>query len=260
MYVLITNDDGIDAPALMALKKAIDTIAESIVFAPDHNWSAAGHPKTMHKPLRVDPITLPDGSRGFTSSGAPSDCVALAMMGVLERKPDLIVSGINVGPNLGYDVFYSGTVAAAVEGVISGIPAISLSHDLTQSPEYEWPAAFAAYLVEQVAAHGMPADMFLNVNFPAIPLSEVKDIAITRLGRRVYRDELVYREDPRGRPYYWIGGEPPSGVPDKGTDIGAVMGGSISITPLHLDLTAHFFREDLRRWDLQLPDAGTAKA
>jgi len=253
MYVLITNDDGIDAPALMALKKAIDLVADSIIFAPDHNWSASGHPKTMHKPLRAAPITLSDGSQGYTSSGAPPDCVALALMGVLDRKPDLVVSGINLGPNLGYDVFYSGTVAAAVEGVISGIPAIALSHDALDKPDYEGPARFAAYLVEQVAKRGMPADMFLNVNFPAVPWSEVQDISITRLGRRVYRDELVVREDPRGRPYYWIGGEPPSGVPDKGTDIGAVMNGVISITPLHLDLTAHFFREDLRRWELQLP-------
>lgn len=253
MYVLVTNDDGIDSPALMALKRAIDEVAEGVVFAPDHNWSASGHPKTMHKPLRAGPITLPDGSRGFTSSGAPPDCVALAVMGMLERKPDLVVSGINLGANLGYDVFYSGTVAAAVEAVINGIPAISLSYDGLEWPDLAGPTRFAAYLVQKVAERRLPADLFLNVNFPQVPWDQVQDIAITRLGRRVYRDELVVRDDPRGKPYYWIGGLPPIGVPDKGTDVGALMNGCISITPLHLDLTAHFFHEDLRRWQLQLP-------
>lgn len=252
MYVLVTNDDGIDAPPLLPLKQAVDRVAETIVFAPDHNWSAAGHPKTMHKPLRADPLTLPDGSPGFSSSGAPSDCVALALLGVVERRPDLIVSGINLGPNLGYDIFYSGTVAAAVEGVINGIPAIAFSSDSFESADYTGPANFAAQLIQYVASHSLPADMFLNVNFPAIPWEEVKDVAITRLGRRVYRDELVSREDPRGRSYYWIGGKPPSGVPDVGTDIWAVANGYVSITPVYLDMTAYQFREDLRRWDIRL--------
>ena len=252
MYVLVTNDDGIDAPALLPLKQALDQVAETIVFAPDHNWSAAGHPKTMHKPLRADPVTLPDGSQGFSCSGAPSDCVALAFLGVIERKPDLIVSGINVGANLGYDIFYSGTVAAAVEGVINGMPAIALSFDSFEAVDYTGPAGFAARLVQYVARHGLPADMFLNVNFPAIPWEEVKGVAITRLGRRVYRDELVPRTDPRGRAYYWIGGKPPSGVPDRGTDIWAVINGHVSVTPVHLDMTAYHFREDLRRWNIRL--------
>jgi 5'-nucleotidase len=252
MYVLITNDDGIDAPALMPLKQAIDRVADTVVFAPDRNWSASGHPKTMHKPLRVTPVTLPDGSLGYSSTGAPPDCVALAWLGIIERKIDLVVSGINIGPNLGYDVFYSGTVAAAVEGVINGIPAVALSNDSFTVPDYEHPSAFAARLVEQVGRHGLPADTFLNVNFPAIPWEDVQGISITRLGRRVYRDELVTRDDPRGRPYHWIGGEPPGGVPDRGTDIGAVGEGYVSITPVHLDMTAYHFREDLKRWDIGL--------
>ena len=252
MYILVTNDDGIDAPPLLPLKQALDEVAETIVFAPDHNWSAAGHPKTMHKPLRADPVTLADGSQGFSSSGAPSDCVALAVLGVLERKPDLVVSGINLGPNLGYDIFYSGTVAAAVEGVIGGMPAIAFSLDSFEPVDYAGPASFAARLMQYVAKHGLPADMFLNVNFPAIPWNDVKDVVITRLGRRVYRDELVCRTDPRGRSYYWIGGKPPGGVPDRGTDIWAVANGCVSVTPVHLDMTAYHFREDLRRWNIQL--------
>jgi 5'-nucleotidase len=252
MYILVTNDDGIDSPGLMALKRSLDQVAETILFAPDHNWSAAGHPKTMHKPLRADAVTLPDGSQGFSSSGAPSDCVALALLGVMERKPDLIVSGINRGANLGYDIFYSGTVAAAVEGVINGIPAIAFSFDSLELVDYSGPADFAARLVQHVERSGLPADMFLNVNFPPVPWEEVKGVAVTRLGRRVYRDELVARTDPRGRPYYWIGGNPPSGVPDQGTDIWAVVNGNVSVTPVSLDMTAYHFREDLRRWNIQL--------
>jgi 5'-nucleotidase len=252
MYILVTNDDGIDAAALMPLQKALSEVAETVVFAPDQNWSAAGHPKTMHKPLRVDPITLPDGSHGFSCSGAPSDCVALALLGVIERKPDLIVSGINIGANLGYDTFYSGTVAAAVEGVISGIPAVAFSSDSYEMVDYSGPAQFAARLVQHVAEHRLPADLFLNVNFPALAWDEVKGVNITRLGRRVYRDELVARSDPRGRPYYWIGGNPPSGVPDSGTDIWAIANGYVSITPVSLDMTAYHFREDLGRWNIAL--------
>jgi 5'-nucleotidase len=252
VYVLVTNDDGIGAPALLPLKQALDQVAETVIFAPDHNWSAAGHPKTMHKPLRADPIQLPDGAQGFSSSGAPSDCVALAFLGVIERKPDLVVSGINLGPNLGYDIFYSGTVAAAVEGVINGMPAIALSLDSFEPVDYSGPASFAARLVQYVDQHALPADLFLNVNFPAIAWEDVKGVAITRLGRRVYRDELVSRTDPRGRSYFWIGGKPPIGVPDPGTDIQAVANGYISITPVHLDMTAYHFREELRRWNIGL--------
>jgi len=252
MYVLITNDDGIDSPALLPLKQAIDRVAETVVFAPDHNWSASGHPKTMHKPLRADQITLPDGSLGFSCSGAPPDCVALAWLGVTEHKPDLVVSGINLGSNLGYDIFYSGTVAAAVEGVVNGMAGIAFSLAAPGVPDYREIAGFAARLVQHVEKHGLPADMFLNVNFPALPWNEVKGVTITRLGRRVYRDELVSRLDPRGRSYYWIGGEPPGGVADCGTDIGAVADGYVSITPVYLDMTAHHFHQELKKWDIQL--------
>ena len=252
MYILITNDDGIDAAPLFPLKKALDRVADTIVFAPDQNWSAAGHPKTMHKPLRAGPVTLPDGSQGFSCSGAPSDCVALAWLGLIEPKPDLVVSGINLGSNLGYDIFYSGTVAAAVEGVINGIPALALSLPSFDPAECDRMADFAARLVQHVERQGLPADMFLNVNFPAALWDEVKGVAVTRLGRRVYRDELVSRTDPRGKSYYWIGGEPPSGVPDTGTDIWAVANGYVSVTPVHLDMTAYRFHEELRRWNIQL--------
>ncbi|MFQ5610524.1 MAG: 5'/3'-nucleotidase SurE [Anaerolineae bacterium] len=252
MLILVTNDDGIESPTLMPLKMALDRVAETVLFAPDHNWSTSGHSKTMHKPLRADLLTLADGSQGYVSSAPPSDCVALALLGVVDRRPDLIVSGINMGANLGYDVYYSGTVAAAVEGVISGLPGVAFSREIPADEDnIAAQAAFAARLTKMILDKGLPADTLLNVNFPPDPWHEVRGVYITRLGRRVYRDELVRREDPRGRVYYWIGGEAPLGKPDHGTDIWALQNKLISITPLHLDITTHRFREELRRWHVE---------
>lgn len=269
MLILITNDDGINAPALLPLKKALDQIADTLVFAPDHNWSASGHPKTMHKILRADPMTLPDGSSAYVSTAPPPDCVALALLGVVEQRPDVVVSGINHGANMGYDVFYSGTVAAAVEATIEGLPAIAVSqeridedmdlavsrgyHDrhLAKEIDYTPAATFCAYLTQKVMEYGLPINTLLNVNIPAIPWNDIRGIELTRLGRRVYRDELISRKDPRGRSYYWIGGLPPDGVADHGTDIWAMTNNLISITPLNLDLTDHHMLEDLKRWKLE---------
>ncbi len=274
MLILVTNDDGIDAPALFPLKKALDSIAETLVFAPDHNWSASGHPKTMHKPLRADPITLPDGSAAFISSAPPPDCVALAMLGVADRRPDMVVSGINHGANLGTDVFYSGTVAAAVEAVIEGLPALAISRDYKEeeedpleiSPGYAVTAvdiersgdinftpmaAFCARLAQKVLEHKLPSKTFLNVNIPGVAWNSIKGVELTRLGHRVYQDELVARKDPRGRPYYWIGGLPPKGVAEQGTDIWAMENGLISITPINLDMTAYGLTSKLKDWQLE---------
>jgi 5'-nucleotidase len=272
MLILITNDDGIDAPALFPLKKALDSVADTLVFAPDHNWSASGHPKTMHKPLRADPITLPDGSSAFVSTAPPPDCVALALLGVAEQRPDMVVSGINHGANLGYDVFYSGTVAAAVEATIEGVPALAISRERDdedmmvtvpdslnddKSPtvegeiDYTPITNFCARLVQKVIKHGLPANTFLNVNLPNMSWGEIKGIELTRLGHRIYPDELVARKDPRGRPYYWIGGLPPQGVADHGTDIWALENKLISVTPVNLDMTAYRLIEDFKRWHLE---------
>jgi 5'-nucleotidase len=262
MLILITNDDGIAAPALFPLKKALDRVAGTLIFAPDHNWSASGHPKTMHKPLRADPIILPDHSTAFVSTAPPPDCVALALLGVVEQRPDMVVSGINHGANLGYDVFYSGTVAAAVEATIEGLPALAISREryddepalavseTKQEVDFTPVTTFCAHLVEKVIEHGLPAKTFLNVNIPAGPWDQIRGVELTRLGRRVYRDELVARKDPRGRPYYWIGGLPPRGVADHGTDIWAMENNLISVTPIKLDMTDHHLLEDLKRWHL----------
>lgn len=248
--ILVTNDDGINAPGLEALRLALAPLGRLIVFAPDHNWSAAGHTKTMHKPLRVSRAELGDGTEAYTTTGTPSDCVALALLGLLPKWPDLVVSGINQGPNLGHDVTYSGTVAGAMEAAIFGVPAVAVSLDSYESHDFGPAARAAARIAEEALRRGLPAGGFLNVNVPCLPGGvEPKGTAITRMGRRVYRDVLIEREDPRGRPYYWIGGDVPGGHPDEGTDIWAVASGYVSVTPMGLDLTAHEVMAELQKWE-----------
>jgi 5'-nucleotidase len=251
--ILLTNDDGITAPGLRALRQALAPLAKLTIFAPDHNWSAAGHTKTMHKPLRVNRVQIDEGWEGYTTTGAPSDCVALALLGILPERPDLVVSGINHGPNLGHDVTYSGTVAGAMEAVIFGLPAVAVSLDTYAPADYTLAGQVAARAVGQVLARGLPPGVFLNVNVPCLPdrCGEIEGVRITRLGRREYRDVLVERQDPRGRPYYWIGGDLPTGAQDEGTDIWAVAHGYASITPIHLDMTAYELLAELERWEFE---------
>ena len=253
-HILITNDDGVQAPALQALAQALKQVGHVTIFAPDHNWSAAGHTKTMHKPLRITQAALPDGTPLYVTTGTPSDCVGLAVLGVLPELPDLVVSGINNGSNLGHDVTYSGTVAAALEGAVAGLPAIAASQDL--APGFQADLAFAAGVVARLAgrvlAEGLPPNSLLNVNFPALPANQVRGIQVTRLGKRIYRDVLIERRDPKGQPYYWIGGDPPDGEPLEGTDIGALAQGYISVTPLNLDMTDQAQLAKLQDWGLQL--------
>lgn len=246
MHILITNDDGIAAPGLLALKQALAGLGALTIVAPARNYSAAGHRKTMHKPLRLEAAQLADGTPAWACSGAPSDSVALALLGFVREKVDLVVSGINPNANIGQDLTYSGTVTAALEAVIAGVPAVAVSIDGARSYEAYAPAAEAARRVVQlIAERGLPAGLALNVNVPAgVP----HGWQVTRQGRRIYRDALVERHDPRGQPYYWIGGEPPTGEAIPGTDFWALEHGYISVTPLHLDLTAHMSLGDLAGW------------
>lgn len=250
--ILITNDDGVQSPGLLALKQALAPLAEITIFAPDRNWSAAGHTKTMHKPLRVSQVTLADGTPAFATTGAPSDCVSLALLGLIPQPPDLVVSGINQGANMGHDITYSGTVAGAMEAVVAGLPAISVSVEWSEAIDYEPAAQATATLVRQVFARGLPVNSFLNVNAPALPRDAIRGLRRTRLGRRVYRDKLIERHDPRGRPYYWIGGDPPGGIPDEAgdTDIGALALGFISVTPLTMDMTDQGLLAALAAWEM----------
>jgi len=251
-FILITNDDGIDSPGLVALRQALERLGEVAVLAPAHSWSAAGHTKTMHKPMRVRRGALADGSEAWVTTGSPSDCVALALLGILDRRPDLVVSGINKGPNMGEDVTYSGTVAAAMEAVVSGIPAIAASVDGWEGWDFEPAARVVEQVAREVLARGLPPGALLNVNVPALPYEALKGILVTRLGRRVYKDVLIERKDPRGESYYWIGGDPPDGEPLEGTDFWAIKHGYVSITPLKLDLTDYALMESVRDWKLQL--------
>jgi 5'-nucleotidase len=261
MRILVTNDDGVDAPGLLALKRALDAMGETLVVAPEHNWSASGHRKTMHKPLRLAQVRLDDGTPAYAASGGPSDCVALVMLGALSAlgpRPDLVVSGINPNPNLGHDMTYSGTVTAAMEGTISGVASFAMSTDAREaarrgvSHPFDVAAEFAVVVARKILAEGLPPDTLLNVNVPGWAKADIAGVQVTRLCRRIYRDELVERTDPRGRPYYWIGGEEPTAEPGEDTDFWALANGFVSITPLHLDLTAHEQMKHLQDWALHL--------
>lgn len=252
MHILITNDDGITAPGLFFLTRELRKIATVSILAPDRNWSGGGHVKTLDRPLRVKEVKLADGTTGYASDGAPSDCVALALLGFITSKIDLVVSGINPQPNLGHDLTYSGTVTAAMESVIWGVPGIAVSLD---SPEdalaeiyYQSAAQVARDVVNNVSIKGLPADTLLNVNVPRKTYTELNGYQVTRQGLRVYRDRLDRRTDPRGRDYFWIGGDAPTGVPEQGTDVGALAQGAVSITPVQLDLTAYPTLQRLSTW------------
>ncbi len=260
MHILVTNDDGINAPGLLALAQAMRALIDTLslegkvsVLAPDRNWSASGHVKTMDRPLRVKEALLADGTRGLASDGAPSDCVALAQLGLLSEPVTLVVAGINPGPNLGHDLTYSGTVTAAMEAAIWGIPAVAFSLEIPEHLDGPLDFSAAAQVAEKVAAnivrHGLAAGTFLSVNVPYLPYEQIRGVRATRQGLRIYRDELVQRKDPRGRPYYWIGGDVPSGKVEEGTDIGALHEGCVAVTPVQLDMTAHHLIDAVQGWE-----------
>ncbi len=253
MHILVTNDDGITSPGLLALANAMKPFGRVTILAPDRNWSASGHTKTLERPLRVRETHLSDGTPAWCTDGAPSDCVSLASLGFFPEKMDLVVSGINPNANIGHDVTYSGTVTAAMEAAISGINGIAFSldrpFDLANHIDYSTTARVAARVVEMALQHGFSTETVLNVNVPYLSWEELKGFQITRQGLRIYRDELVRRLDPRGRPYYWIGGESPTGMHEDGTDYGALKDGYVSITPIQLDLTSQPMLKKLKEWD-----------
>jgi 5'-nucleotidase len=256
MHILVTNDDGVQAPGLLALVLEMRKLGRVTVFAPDRNWSASGHVKTLDRPLRVRETTLADGSAAFTSDGTPSDCVALPLLGLTDPV-DMVVAGINPNANISHDVTYSGTVTAAMEAVISSVQGIAVSLDspvgFQGSLDYSIAARVARHVAEQVIAEDLPEGVVLNVNVPYLKENDLKGYMITRQGLRVYRDALDQRIDPRGRPYYWIGGEAPTGIVEEGTDFGALSEGYVSITPLQLDLTNYKAMDVLKKWNWKNP-------
>lgn len=251
MRILLTNDDGIQSLGLKAVADALAHEHEVTVIAPDRNWSISGHNRTMDRPLRVTEVALGEGYTAYSSDGSPADCVALAVLGFLEQTPQLVVSGINLGNNLGDDITYSGTVAAAMEGVISGLPSIAVSMHTDPIWPVEVGAQFVTRLVQQITVRGIEKDILLNVNVPNLPHDDIKGVQITTLGKRIYEDRLVKGIDPRGRNYYWIGGNIIRSEGEHGTDVAAIADGYVSITPIHLDMTNHKILETIRSWDLR---------
>ena len=256
MRILLTNDDGITSRGLFAAKQALDAIGSVSVIAPDSNRSAVGRGITIGRPLTVKEVALRDGSTGYATDGTPVDCVRFADLGLVGERPDLIVAGINYGVNLGDDVTYSGTVAAAFEGILLGIPAIAVSQQSREAGlhfrrqrgyDFTPAAGILAVLARTVAERGLPAGTILNVNAPPPP---VKGVAVARLGRRIYRDRLELESDDAGRRTYRIYGDDPSYHDEPDTDFRAVAEGRVAVTPIHLDLTSSDALEEIARWPL----------
>jgi 5'-nucleotidase len=246
MLALLTNDDGVSAGGLLALKKEIAKIGQVWVVAPDREQSAISHSLTLQHPLRINRVA----DRFYSVDGTPTDAVMLAVHAILKRKPDILISGINHGPNMGDDVSYSGTVAAAMEGTILNIPSIAVSNVAWSAKHFGAAAKFVRKLAKFVLKSGLPRYTFLNVNVPdrSVAITRFK---ITRLGKRVYSDVVIEKIDPRGKNYYWIGEQTP--IWEKkadDTDFAAIQKGFVSITPLHLDMTDYQAMERIKRWEI----------
>lgn len=255
MNILITNDDGVHAEGLFALKTALDSIGKVHVVAPDRPRSACGHSITLHKPLRANEVKLQDGSVAYCTNGTPSDCVNLAILGLVEEKIDLVVSGINCGPNLGWDITYSGTVSAAMEGAIMGVQSFAISVATYEShTDYDVAAAFTIRLAQILQQQKLPESTLLNVNIPALPASEIKGVLLTNQGKRRYTGNLEKRSDPGGRAYYWLGGDLPVDHLVEDSDVKAIADDYISVTPVHLDLTDYNALSEMRSWGIDAID------
>lgn len=249
MLILCTNDDGYRSTGIQVLADAAAGLGDVQVVAPDREQSACSHSLTMHFPLRAHRV---DGRTRFVD-GTPTDCVALAVGALLERRPDVVLSGINHGANMGEDVLYSGTVAGAMEATILGIPAVAFSYtgrDPSAIPHFL--PLLRELIPRLIDRDDFPPETLLNVNLPAIDPSEVRGVRVTRLARRVYTDSLTRATDPSGREYFWIGGGGVEWRGDEGSDFGAVDQGYVSVTPLHLDLTNYKLLADVERWNLDL--------
>ncbi len=245
--ILVTNDDGIRAEGLEALIQGLEGLCRIITVAPELEQSATSHAITLDRPLRITEY----GPDKYGVSGTPTDCVLLALQSILDFKPDLVVSGINHGPNMGEDVTYSGTVAAAIEGYLLGVSAMAVSVTSWEPKTFSVAASITRYLVEK-ALKDKGADLLLwNVNIPPIGGEEIKGIRVTRLGSRVYNDAIVRQVDPRGKEYFWIGGGKPGWNEDENSDFSAISTNHVSITPLSLEMTDFKKIFELRRWDFK---------
>ncbi len=243
--ILVSNDDGIHSEGICKLASALRRVGTVYVVAPDRERSAASHSLTLHRPLRV----VETAKQTFAVDGTPTDCINIAVHGILPVRPDLVVSGINRGINLGEDVSYSGTVSAAMEGTLLNIPSIAISLEGRDTFEYKTAAAFAVKISRHVLKSGLPKDTLINVNIPAV--KSLKGYKITHLGKRFFNDVVVEKLDPRGKKYYWIGGDVDRWEGGKECDFYAMEKGYISVTPLHLDLTNYSSIEEIKGWKLR---------
>ncbi len=242
--ILISNDDGIHSPGLRALADVAAGYGEVFVVAPDRERSAASHSLTLHRPLRVTEA----GPREFAIDGTPTDCVTLAVNSILSRMPDVVLSGINMGTNLGEDVLYSGTVSAAMEGTMLGIPSVAISLGAPKKTSLGTAAECSAHILEKVLEEGLPPDTLLNVNVPGGV--EIRGYRVTHLGKRFFTDVVIEKTDPRGKKYFWIGGEMARWEGGEDSDFQAMEDGFVSITPLHFDLTNYSSMEKIGKWNL----------
>ncbi|MGY5452655.1 5'/3'-nucleotidase SurE [Agarivorans sp. MS3-6] len=244
MTILVSNDDGVHAPGIICLAAALKTLAPVLTVAPDRNCSGASSSLTLENPLRI--VYLDEQT--ISVKGTPTDCVHLAINELVDELPEIVVAGINAGANLGDDVLYSGTVAAAMEGRNLGLPAIAVSLVGHEGKHYDSAASVTLKLLEQLREHALPSNQILNVNVPDLPLAEIKGFKVTRLGSRHRAEVMVKQKDPRGHDIYWLG--PPGEMQDagEGTDFAAVAKGYVSITPLTIDMTAHSFIGKLDSW------------
>lgn len=242
--ILLTNDDGIHADGLFILKQALEQIGNVVVVAPERNQSAVSHKITMHKPLRVKDATLRDGSTAYSCSGTPADSVRVGLSAILEQRPDLVVSGINAGHNMGIDMHYSGTVACAREAAIQQLPAIAVSTVFPETARVDYDeilsatAQIAVKIGTKVLNQGLPDNTLLNVNTPGLPIDQLFGMRITKMGKRRYTLEARTHQDPYGRPYIWPAGQGPIDHEAEDTDVGAVAAGYVSLTPISIDPTA----------------------
>lgn len=242
--ILISNDDGINSKGLHRLHEALSELGDVFVVAPDRDQSAVSHSLSLYRPLRLEQAT----ERVYTVDGTPTDCINLAINGIMnDHRPDLVVSGINKGENLGDDITYSGTVSAAMEGTLLGVPSIAIS--LAGKNDYNFEAAcyYSLKISKYVLENKLPKDTLLNVNVPGIDKEEIKGVMVTRQGKRLYEEPVVEKTDPRGRKYYWIGGDALGFIHIENSDIVAVNEGYVSVTPITLDLTDFNFMDNLRK-------------
>ena len=250
LLILISNDDGIHAPGINALAEEIKKIGDVVVVAPDKQQSAVGHAITMNSPLRVQKVEKDGSFFGYAVTGTPADAVKLAVRSLLPQTPDLLISGINHGSNTAISVIYSGTVSAATEGTILGIPSFAISLTTYGEADFSYAAVFARKLALKIIEQGLPKGTLLNVNVPPVPASEIKGIVITKQGKSVWNDEFESRRDPNDREYFWLKGDLPELDHDDDIDQRAVLNNKVSITPLHYDLTDYATFEMMKKWDI----------